>query len=128
MAALVSADDRFVRVEGTVRIGGVPVERGSISFVPLVAVGRNAVTTEITEGRYLAENVPVGNVRAVITATKETGNMVRYFDKSMPETIELVPLRLRSGIDLEINASSTITTSTSRTNDQASRFPAQCFL
>ena len=49
--------------------------------------------------------MPLGSVRVVITATKETGRMVEYFGKSTPQTIELVPMRFRSGIDVEIAAS-----------------------
>lgn len=90
------------RLEGSVRVGGEPVKAGQISFIAEQAERGTGVSTSIVDGHYLALDVPQGKVRVHITGNKETGKMIKYFGKMIPETVEIVPPRFRSGVALEV--------------------------
>jgi hypothetical protein len=92
------------RLEGTVTVDGVPVEKGNISFTPIQG-GRLSATAAITGGRYVAEGVPQGKVRVDFQGTKETGKTVMQFDKPYPETVDVIPQKYRTGMEIEVGGS-----------------------
>jgi hypothetical protein len=88
------------RLAGEVTIDSVPVEEGSISFLP--AAGGEAVTVIITAGQYEAPAVPRGKVKAMISATKATGKMITDYSEPYPERINIVPARYAPGFELDV--------------------------
>ena len=91
-------------VEGRVTIKGEPVKQGNLTFTPLQPGRGRGVTAAIVAGRYIAKDVPQGKVRVDFYATKETGRMVAAFDKSIPETINIIPDKYRAGMEIEVGA------------------------
>jgi hypothetical protein len=92
------------RLEGNVTVDGKPITEGNLQFVPR-DVGQAPVTgAAIVDGRYLAERVPLGKLRVVINATKETGKMVTEYSTPRPQVINLIPEKYRSGIPIEVTA------------------------
>lgn len=90
------------RLEGNVTVDGKPIAEGNLQFVPR-DVGQAPVTgAAIVDGRYLAERVPLGKLRVVINATKETGKMVTEYSTPRPQVINLIPEKYRSGIPIEV--------------------------
>ena len=96
-----SVSDRpTARLEGRLQIDGVAVTTGSIQFLPQ-GNGRPA-SAEVLDGHYIAQSVPLGKVRVMFTAIKETGRMQSDGGHEFPERINLVPVRFRSGTDLDV--------------------------
>jgi hypothetical protein len=97
------------RVSGQVSIGGKPLAVGWILFVPQAGHLANGVKTEVKDGRFVAENVPKGKVLVMINAMQATGRMVATASSSkpIPEKIDLLPEKYRSGIPLEITSDKT---------------------
>lgn len=101
-----------VTLEGAVSVDGTPAEKGLISFTPLKSGAGKAVSAEIRDGRYRAEKVPVGRVLAQFNAVKETGKMIQDNDPaeagaSYPETINLIPQKHRSGVEITLSETET---------------------
>jgi hypothetical protein len=91
------------RLEGKVTVDGQPIAQGSLQFVPK-DLGKASVTSAaIVEGRYVAEAVPRGSVRVLLSASKETGKMVTQYSTPRPEVINLIPNKYRSGISMEVS-------------------------
>ena len=69
-------------------------EDGSISFVPLDGQGQTG-GAPIKDGKFVAENVPVGKMKVEIHGNKRTGRKMESMPGNPPtdEVIELVPPR-----------------------------------
>lgn len=90
------------RLEGSVTIGGKPIPEGRIQFVPLDSGQGLATSTEIVDGRYRAEEVPLGSVSVMISATRETGRMITEYSTPYPEIVNIIPEKYRSGVRIDV--------------------------
>lgn len=96
------ADTNSKSLTGTVTLGGKPLEKGSISFIPKDG---NAVTVgaKIVDGSYSA-TVPFGEKRIEIRAPKVTGQKLAYEgDPNSPKidiVTELIPARYNNQSEL----------------------------
>ena len=99
------------RLEGTVTINGRPLPadaEGWVQFMPSGGGGQaSPARSQIVDGRYLAENVPLGKILVIFTVTRLTGRMVVEDNvpggTPDPERENLVPESCRQGIPLEIS-------------------------
>jgi hypothetical protein len=92
-----------VKLEGTVRIGGQPVAEGFIMFISGGAHDQAPPTrAPIVQGRYCADQVPLGQVRVLFSACRATGRMIKEYSEPRPELENLVPEKYRDGIPLDI--------------------------
>jgi hypothetical protein len=90
------------RLEGNVTLDDRPIPEGNLQFMPQ-DVGQAPVTgAPIVDGRYVAEAVPRGRLRVLLTATKATGKMVKDYSTPRPEVINLIPAKYRAGIPIEV--------------------------
>ena len=67
-------------VSGQVSFNGVPVEEGTVTFLPIQGTQRGNVTAAITQGVYVTPpdaGVGVGSYRVEIDAFRKTGRTVR---------------------------------------------------
>ena len=93
-------------LSGSVTVGGQPIEKGTISFVP--TGDGPVVSAPITNGSYTTEErVPVGKVRVTFIAIKETGATKTEGGRTLPETVSLIPDKYKDGIEKDITASDT---------------------
>lgn len=90
-------------VQGTVTIDGNLVKEGSIQFVPETRVKGQATQAKIIDGKYKANQVPIGKVRAMFNITRETGKMIKEYSTTYPEVENLVPEKYRSGVELTVS-------------------------
>jgi len=95
------------RLTGTVAIEGKPVEQGSLSFTPEGPGPAQAVGASVSNGRYVADNVPLGKVRVLFNATRETGQTDSEHDKPIPIRADIVPVKYRSGVEIEVGKGQT---------------------
>ena len=91
-----------VRLEGRFRIAGQPVEKGGITFTPMTASRGNGVYVPVTDGYYVAKDVPVGKSRVTFIALEATGREVTVMGKTSPEMRLAVPLRYRGGMEIDV--------------------------
>jgi hypothetical protein len=90
------------RLEGSVTVDEKPIAEGSLQFLPQNA-GRVPVTAaSIVDGRYVAEAVPRGQMRVLVSATKQTGKMIKEHDSTRPQVVNLIPAKYRSGIPIDV--------------------------
>lgn len=94
-------------LEGTVRIGGHPVAEGVIRFLPAGTGQAPPVQARIADGRYRAEDVPLGPVRVTFSACRDTGRTVQDYSSALPEFENLVPEKYRDGVPLEVTGDRT---------------------
>jgi hypothetical protein len=87
---------------GLVTIDGQPIPKGSIKFMPPSGSTAQPGSAEIVEGRYEATNVPLGQVRVMFYATKETGKMITEYSEPYPEVVNIIPKKHQSGMDLQV--------------------------
>lgn len=95
------------KLEGAVSVAGEPVTDGLIMFMPQQQGRGSGVKAAIKDGCYSADNVPLGNVLVTFNAMQETGRMVESPSspgKLMPERIDLIPEKYRSGMAVEVKA------------------------
>jgi len=97
------------RLAGTVTVGGEPLPsdaEGYIQFMPDSGGQAQPAHAEIIDGKYDAENVPLGNVTAIFNVTRLTGRMVREDNapgaSPYPERENLVPAKHQSGVKVSI--------------------------
>jgi hypothetical protein len=91
------------RLEGSVTLDGQPIGEGNLQFVPQ-DVGKAPVTAApIVDGRYVAEAVPHGKLRVLLTATKKTGKMIMEYSTPRPEIVNVIPSKYRSGIPIDVS-------------------------
>lgn len=90
------------RLEGNVTVDGKPIVQGNLQFVPHNPSQGPITAALIDDGRYVAEAVPRGKMRVLLTATKETGKMIKEYSTPRPEVINLIPEKYRAGIPIEV--------------------------
>ena len=90
------------RLEGAVRIGGQPVQKGFVQFMAQGKGQAPPVSAEISDGRYRADDVPLGPVRAIISATRKTGRMIEEYSQPYEEEVSIVPPKYQAGIPLNV--------------------------
>jgi hypothetical protein len=91
-------------ITGNVTIGGQPVEKGNLQFVPAPETKGTIVSAEVRNGRYTAEKVPTGLVRVMLVATRETGETEEFRGKQVPKLTSIVPDKYKDGEAKEIKA------------------------
>jgi hypothetical protein len=73
-----------------------------MQFVPR-DVGKAPITSaSVVDGRYVAEAVPLGRMRVLLTASQETGKMVTEYSTPRPQVINVIPEKYRTGIPVEV--------------------------
>lgn len=90
-----------VTLRGSVTVDGKPISDGTITF--LSEVGGQASSGSIRRGRYEADMVPVGRVRVMFNAIRETGKIVEEGGHSFPERVSIIPLRHSAGQSITID-------------------------
>ena len=95
------------RLEGAVTVDGQAVPSGTLQFMPPQGSKAPVVEAQIKDGRYTAANVPVGKVRVLFTAIRETGRVdTKSTSQPVPEVVNIIPERYRDGLDIEVTADS----------------------
>jgi len=95
------------RLEGTVTVDGQAVHTGTLQFMPPQGSKAPVVEAQIKDGRYVADKVPVGKVRVLFTAVKETGRVeTKSTSQPIPDVVNIIPERYRDGLDIEVTADS----------------------
>jgi hypothetical protein len=89
------------RLEGNVTLDDKPIPDGNLQFVPQGPAGGPVRSAPIVDGRYVAEAVPCGRLRVLVTATK-AGKMIKEYSGMRPQVINLVPPKYRAGIPIEV--------------------------
>jgi hypothetical protein len=92
-------DYPHVNLGGIVTVDGTPIAEGLITFT---SPDGRIVVSNIRGGRYFGEEVPLGKVRVVVTASRETGRMLVVDGYPSPEIQNLVPPKYRGGFTLNI--------------------------
>jgi hypothetical protein len=90
------------RLEGSVTLDGKPIAEGNLQFVPRDAGQAPITRASIVEGQYVAEAVPLGKLRVLLSASQETGKMVTEYSTPRPQVINLIPEKYRAGIPIEV--------------------------
>ncbi len=86
-------------LEGVVSIDGEVVQSGSLQFSPGKDVKGNVTQAQIVDGKFIAKDVPVGQVRVTFAITKQTGKMITEYSTPYPEVVSLVPAHYKDGIE-----------------------------
>jgi hypothetical protein len=94
--------ENTVRLEGQVKLDGQPLAEGNMQILPEGKTRGQPDGAVVVDGRYTAENVPLGKVRVIINATKATGRMMTDTSEPYPERINIIPPRYRDGIVIEV--------------------------
>jgi hypothetical protein len=95
------------RLAGSVRIAGQPIAEGRIHFMPNPGTPGLPVTAEVSAGKYIAEDVPLGSVVVTFSAVKETGKQVREQVREAgrdpyPEYVSIIPEKYVQGVPLNV--------------------------
>jgi hypothetical protein len=93
-----------VTLQGVVALDGEVVQKGTLQFVPETGVKGQSAQGLIVDGKFTAQDVPVGKLRVTFTINKETGKMITEYSTPYPEIINLVPAHYRSGIEFTTTA------------------------
>jgi len=95
-------------VEGNVTIDGVAVPKGSLTFSPLDDSGP-VVGTEIVDGKYACEGVPVGRHRVMIIA--HAAEMDKFEEVATGAVHEvprdILPAKYCQGMEITVSADTT---------------------
>lgn len=94
-------------LEGAVTVAGVPLEAGSIQFIPQEAGRGPTVGTVIAAGRYKAKNVPRGKVKAIFTSVRRGQRLPDVGGMPVWQSENLIPEKHRNGIVIEVEAEHT---------------------
>ena len=84
---------------GIVTIDGTPVADGMITFT---SPDGRVIASSIRQGYYKSEQVPLGKVRVVVTASRETGRTLVVDGQPSPEILNLVPPKYHGGFALDV--------------------------
>jgi hypothetical protein len=95
-------------IQGTVSIDGKPVKEGSLQFMPGQNVQGQVAQAKIADGKFMAKNVPVGQVRVMFNVTRPTGKMISEYSTPYPEIENLVPKNSRDGVDLTVDGNDSV--------------------
>jgi hypothetical protein len=91
------------RLAGAVTVDGQPVAKGVMQFLPPEGSPAAVIQAEIIDGRYTATAVPLGKVRVLFSAVKETGRVdSKSTSEPIHEVVNLIPERHRDGMDIQV--------------------------
>ncbi len=93
------------RLEGIVTIDKKPLPDGSLQFIPQSSGQGPAISGLIKDGRYIAEGVPLGDVRVLFNAIRKTHPLPSKepgYQKWATEN--LIPSQSRNGISIKVTA------------------------
>jgi hypothetical protein len=90
------------RLEGSVTLDGKPIAQGSLQFMPQDVGQVPSTAAPIVDGKYVADAVPRGKLRVLLSATKETGKIIKEYSSSRPEVVNLIPEKYRAGIPINV--------------------------
>ena len=63
-----------------------------------------SVSADIKDGRYVAPGVPLGKVRVMFTAVKDTGQVdSKSSSQPIPIVVNLIPERHAGGVDITVS-------------------------
>lgn len=93
-----------VKVAGTVKVNGVSIEQGRLRFSPTEPNQAPAADAAISDGKYAADNAPVGNVVAILIGTRKTGRQIELYGKQIDQTINIIPAKYSRGIPVTLDA------------------------
>lgn len=85
------------KLEGTITINGFAVEKGTLQVISKDKVGLIA-QGQITDGKFIIPDAPLGEVTILVRATKLTGKMIKEYSSEYPEVINIVPNSYRQGV------------------------------
>jgi hypothetical protein len=92
------------RLEGKVTIDGQPVAEGRVVFMPQGSGSAQPTQAAISEGRYLAPDVPQGKVLVRFIASKKTGKVtpIPNSNDKIEEVVSIIPAKYEQGMPLEV--------------------------
>lgn len=83
---------------------------GTVTFMPNARGQAQPTNASIEQGRYAADDVPIGPVTVIFNITRLTGRMVVEDNAPggtpFPEREDLVPMRCRQGLRVDVDATS----------------------
>jgi hypothetical protein len=93
-------------VTGDVTFDGQPIKDGRITFVPIDGQGQTGGGA-IKDGKFEAQNVPVGTMKVEINGNKLTGKKIKAYDTPespvSDEIVELVPPRYNFNSEIKLD-------------------------
>jgi hypothetical protein len=93
-----------VRLKGSVTLDGMPIEDGSLIFLPQNKGQATPAAATIADGKYKADAVPMGRVLVRFSAQKSTGRKIRIpGSDSYEELIDVIPAKYALGISLVVS-------------------------
>jgi len=93
------------RLEGVVTVDQKPLSNGSLQFIPQSSCQGPVISALIKDGRYVAEGVPLGEVRVLFNAIRKTHPLPSKepgYQKWATEN--LIPSQSRNGINIKVTA------------------------
>jgi hypothetical protein len=93
-------NSKLSEVSGTISYDGKPIEQGSIAFIPADGNGPSG-GSPIVDGKYFAQNVPVGKTKVQIKGARVTGQK-RMLPDSPPVSTseEMLPAKYNTASEL----------------------------
>ena len=92
------------RLEGAVTVDGKPLATGGIQFLPQDTAQGPAVGAVVVDGRYAVDDVPLGEVRAIVTSVRKGKRLPDVGDMPVWESENLIPPQHRGGILIDVKA------------------------
>jgi hypothetical protein len=93
---------KTARLAGRVTLDGQELATGRMQLIPQDSGTSGPATAEIKAGHYECRDAPLGNVRAYISAVRETGKMNTEYSQPFPEVVSLIPVKYAPGIELSV--------------------------
>ena len=90
------------KVAGSVTLDGKPIAEGTLQFIPGEGSKGQTASGQIRDGKYSAENVPIGKLKVLPNAVKKTGKLLTEYSQPEEEVINIIPAKYQAGIDIEI--------------------------
>ena len=89
------------KLEGTITIKSQTVEKGTLQVISKDKVGLVA-QGQITDGKFMIPDAPLGAVTIIVRATKTTGKMIKEYSSEYPEVINIIPKSYQQGIPFTV--------------------------
>ncbi len=91
------------RLEGLVTVDGKPIQDGMIQFAPASKAAGGVTQATIVEGRYVASQVPLGDVTAFLFATPAPPPAPETLTTAYkPEPVLAIPERYKKGFKINV--------------------------
>ena len=85
------------KLEGIITIKGEALDKGTIQVISKDKIGL-VVQTQITDGKFMIPDAPLGEVTILVRATKATGKMIKEYSNEYPEVINIIPKSYQQGV------------------------------